>query len=146
MSRFTLSLLKNTCPCWSIWALTPKEMHFQAPSPINCHATVKWHPASATDCDTPGSTPFSIPPAHLLDWRLGPLKINHASILSSTVQISFIFVCDVYDVCMCVCIHTQVYVCVFISAMVHVWRSENSQGYWSSPFALLQSGSLVHPL
>lgn len=53
----------------------------------------------------PGSTPFSVPPARLLDWYLGPLKVNHASILSSTVQIFFIFVCDVYDVCVCVCAH-----------------------------------------
>lgn len=121
MSRFTVCLLKNTCPFWSIWELTPKEMHFQAPSPINCCATVKWHPAPATDCDThPGSTPFSVPPARLLDWYLGPLKVNHASILSSTVQIFFYLrVWCVWHVC----VYTHKYVCVHVcygACMVHV--------------------------
>lgn len=85
--------------------------------------------------------PFSLyhPLACLTDI-LVLLKLTMLPYFLQLYRFFFIFVCDVYA-------YTHTSMCMFMCAMVHVWcMSENSQGYWSSPFGLLGSGSLVRPL
>lgn len=64
---------------------------------------------------------------------------------SKVGELGVIPVCACINVCMCI----YAYVCVYIwgwycPCIELLWRSKDNFSYWSSPFALLRTGSLIH--